>query len=113
MKKAPLTNRRRLSAKTGLIPRLPFEFLTSHGEISVLPIFQNIPTPLLTIHSEQDLRGDISQAEQPFVMLKMLKRKVEFIRFSEEPHGMSRHGRPDRRVARLELIVKWFDRYLK
>jgi acylaminoacyl-peptidase len=38
---------------------------------------------------------------------------VEMVRFPEEPHGLSRHGRPDRRMARLEHIVGWFDKYLR
>jgi dipeptidyl aminopeptidase/acylaminoacyl peptidase len=72
-----------------------------------------VKTPVLIIHSEQDLRCPMEQAEQMFVKLKVLRKKVELVRFPEEPHGLSRHGRPDRRVARLEWILKWFDRYLK
>jgi dipeptidyl aminopeptidase/acylaminoacyl peptidase len=33
--------------------------------------------------------------------------------FPEESHGLSRAGRTDRRIARLNHIVRWFDRYLK
>jgi dipeptidyl aminopeptidase/acylaminoacyl peptidase len=73
----------------------------------------NIRTPLLIIHSEQDLRCGIEQAEQLFTRLKLLKRTVEFVRFPEEPHGLSRHGRPDRRIARLEWILRWFKKYIK
>jgi len=74
---------------------------------------KNIRTPLLIIHSENDLRCSIEQAEQLFTTLKLLRRKVEFIRFPGEPHGLSRHGRPDRRLARLGFIVGWFAKYLK
>jgi len=80
---------------------------------SPLTYARNIRTPLLIIHSEQDLRCGIEQAEQLFATLMLMKRRVEMVRFPEEPHGLSRHGRPDRRVARLEWIVRWFDRYLK
>ncbi len=74
---------------------------------------RNIRTPLLIIHSENDLRCSIEQGEQLFTTLKLLRRKVEFVRFPEESHGLSRHGRPDRRLARLKFIVEWFDKYLK
>lgn len=74
---------------------------------------KNIRTPLLIIHSESDLRCSIEQAEQLYTTLKMLRRKVEFVRFPEEPHGLSRHGRPDRRLARLGFILEWFAKYLK
>jgi len=80
---------------------------------SPLTYAANIKTPLLIIHSEQDLRCGIEQAEQLFATLKLMKKRVEFVRFPGEPHGLSRHGRPDRRVARLQWIVKWFDRFLK
>ncbi len=79
---------------------------------SPITYFKKVKTPVLIIHSEQDLRCHIEQADQMFVMLKSLGKKVEMVRFPEEPHGLSRHGRPDRRVARLEWINKWFKKYL-
>lgn len=85
----------------------------TYKRCSPLTHAKNIKTPLLIIHSEQDLRCSIEQAEQLFVTLKMMEKTVELIRFPEEPHGLSRHGRPDRRIARLELIRDWFDKYLK
>jgi len=84
-----------------------------YRKCSPLSYAQRIRTPLLILHSEQDLRCGIEQAEQLFATLKMMKKKVEFARFPEEPHGLSRHGRPDRRVARLQWILKWFKRYLQ
>lgn len=81
--------------------------------LSPISYVKNVKTPLLILHNEFDLRCPIGQAEELFTALKFLKRKVEFVRFPEEPHGLSRHGRPDRRIARLGWILKWFDRYLK
>ena len=65
----------------------------------------------MIIHSENDLRCPIEQAEQLFVRLKYDKKDVRFIRFPEEPHGLSRNGRPDKRVKRLELMLEWFEKY--
>ncbi len=70
-------------------------------------------TPLLIIHSENDLRCNIEQGDQIYTALKYLRREVEYVRFPEEPHGLSRHGRPDRREARLKFILDWFNKYLK
>ncbi|MGH8003143.1 MAG: S9 family peptidase, partial [Limisphaerales bacterium] len=81
--------------------------------LSPISYVKNVRTPLLILHNEFDLRCPVGQAEELFLSLKYLKRKVEFVRFPEEPHGLSRHGRPDRRLARLGWILKWFDRYLK
>jgi dipeptidyl aminopeptidase/acylaminoacyl peptidase len=91
----------------------PWKNLDSWWEMSPIKHVAKIKTPLLIIHSEQDLRCPIEQAEQLFVSLKKLKRKVEMVRFPGEPHGLSRCGRPDRRMARLGWILKWFDRHLK
>ncbi|MCB0210199.1 MAG: S9 family peptidase, partial [Anaerolineae bacterium] len=70
-------------------------------------------TPTLVIHSEQDLRCDIEQSEQIFVALKTLGVDTELVRFPDESHGLSRGGRADRRIARLNHILRWFDKYLK
>jgi dipeptidyl aminopeptidase/acylaminoacyl peptidase len=85
----------------------------TYERCSPITHYRKVRTPVLIIHSERDLRCNIEEAGQMFVMLKALGKKVEMVRFPEEPHGLSRHGRPDRRIARLEWIRKWFDRYLK
>ncbi|HYU57272.1 MAG TPA: S9 family peptidase [Actinomycetota bacterium] len=74
---------------------------------------QNIRTPLLILHSEDDLRCPIDQGEQLFTTLRLLKREVEFVRFPKESHELSRSGNPVHRVMRFEVILDWFDRHLK
>jgi dipeptidyl aminopeptidase/acylaminoacyl peptidase len=91
----------------------PWDNFDSWWEMSPIKHVANVRTPLLISHSEQDLRCPIEQGEQLYIALKKLGRKVEMIRFPDEPHGLSRCGRPDRRIARLEWIAKWFDKYLK
>lgn len=91
----------------------PWTNAETYTRCSPLTYAKNIKTPLLIIHSECDSRCGIEQAEVLFTTLKLMKKKVEFIRFPEEGHGLSRHGRPDRRIARLEWISGWFDKYLK
>ena len=44
--------------------------------------------------------------------LKSLGVETEMVRFPDEPHGLSRGGRTDRRIARLEHIARWFNKYL-
>ena len=71
-----------------------------------------VNTPLLLIHSEEDYRCPIEQAEQFFSALKRLGRsEVELLRFPGEGHELSRSGRPDRRIQRLDAIVDWFERH--
>jgi dipeptidyl aminopeptidase/acylaminoacyl peptidase len=74
---------------------------------------KNINTPLLILHSEDDLRANIEQGEQLFSTLRILKRDVEMVRFPGESHELSRSGSPAHRVMRFEVILEWFDRYLK
>ncbi len=91
----------------------PWENRDTYLKWSPITYVEKCTTPLLIIHSEFDLRCNIEQGDQMFTALKYLKRDVEYVRFPEEPHGLSRHGRPDRREARLKFIVEWFDKYLK
>jgi dipeptidyl aminopeptidase/acylaminoacyl peptidase len=69
-------------------------------------------TPLLILHSENDLRCPIDQAERLFVALRLLGRNVEFWRFPGESHELSRSGAPRHRVQRLEIILDFFRRHL-
>ena len=73
---------------------------------------KNIETPVLILHSEVDLRCPISQAEQLFVVLKQRRKDVEFVRFPDEDHELSRSGRPSHRVDRFNVILEYFGRKL-
>jgi dipeptidyl aminopeptidase/acylaminoacyl peptidase len=84
-----------------------------YWNMSPIKYVKRMKTPLLIIHSEQDHRCPIGQAEELYTALKLLKRDVEMVRFPGEPHGLSRHGSPRRREKRLEFILGFVDRYLK
>ncbi len=73
----------------------------------------NVTTPILIIHSEQDYRCPMEQAEQWYIALKRLGKTVEFVRFAGENHELSRSGKPWNRRERLRHILRWFDKYLK
>jgi dipeptidyl aminopeptidase/acylaminoacyl peptidase len=87
--------------------------LEDYWRQSPIAYLDNMVTPTLVIHSEQDLRVAMEQGEQIFVFLKLKGVETELVRFPEESHGLSRSGRTDRRIARLEHILRWFDRYLR
>jgi dipeptidyl aminopeptidase/acylaminoacyl peptidase len=91
----------------------PWENVENYWRQSPMKYIGNVKTPTLVIHSEQDLRCAIEQGEQVFVALKKLGVDTEMVRFPDEPHGLSRGGRTDRRIQRLNHILRWFDRYLK
>lgn len=79
-------------------------------EHSPLKYAQDIHTPLLILHSENDHRCPIEQGEQLFITLKSLHKETEFVRFPEADHNLSRTGKPNLRFARLEEIIGWMKR---
>lgn len=91
----------------------PFENFEKFWQHSPIRYIGNATTPTLVIHNENDLRCPIEQGEQVFVALQRKGVPSEMVRFPEESHGLSRTGRTDRRIARLNHILGWFNRYLK
>ncbi len=81
-------------------------------DMSALAFADRVKTPTLIIHSENDTRCAIANAEQLFIALQLHKVPSEFVRYQDEGHGLSRIGRPDRRVDRLERIANWLLRWL-
>lgn len=67
-------------------------------------------TPTLVIHSEEDFRCPIEQAEQYFDGLLRGGVEAEFVRFPGEGHEMSRGGSPRHREERFEIILEWLAR---
>lgn len=94
-------------------------FRTEHGPshiedpspyVDASPIIavRNIDKPMLIIHSEEDWRCPIVQAEELWIALKLLGKDVDFYRFPGENHELSRNGSPVHRVQRAEIILDWF-----
>ncbi len=90
-----------------------FEGVDAYLKVSPATYARDIHTPLLILHSEDDLRCPVEQAEQLFVTLRLLRRPVEFVRFPAESHELTRSGSPVHRVRRFQIVLEWFDRYLK
>ena len=67
----------------------------------------NIKTPLLIIHSDQDYRCHLEQALQLFTRLKINKLKSKMLIYNGENHDLSRSGKVQSRVSRLEQILLW------
>lgn len=79
---------------------------------SPLSVAQNVTTPTLILHSEDDWRCPIEQAEQYFIALLRNGTKTELIRFPGEGHEMSRGGKPMHRQERFEAILDWHAQHL-
>ena len=86
----------------------PEEDVLRLWDMSPIKYVKNVTTPLLVIHSEQDHRCPLEQAEQMFNALRRLDKDTRMIVFPEESHELSRSGTPSRRVERLNFIEEWF-----
>lgn len=90
----------------------PWDNPKAYLDRSPIMYVRNIKTPVMLIHSEEDLRCPMEQAEEFFTALKKTKKTAVLVRFPNENHELSRSGQPRHRVERLEYILAWFDRYL-
>jgi len=78
-------------------------------KLSPLHYARNVKTPTLILHSEEDLRCPMEQAEQWYIALKRLGVETKLIRFPGESHDLSRSGKPNHRIERLQHLIGWFD----
>jgi dipeptidyl aminopeptidase/acylaminoacyl peptidase len=97
----------------GIVGAYWFEAPDVYLKISPSHYAEDITTPLLILHSEDDLRCPVGHAEDLFAILRLLKREVELVRFPAESHELTRSGSPLHRVMRFEVILDWFERYLE
>ena len=79
---------------------------------SPLHYADQITTPTLIIHSEEDWRCPIEQAEQLFTAIRRNGGDVVFVRFPGENHELSRSGKPSHRIERFEIIHQFYARHL-
>jgi len=80
--------------------------------MSPLALAQNVTTPTLVLHAENDFRCPIEQGEQYFMALLRNGTTTEFVRFPGEGHEMSRSGKPRHRKERFDVILDWHARHL-
>jgi dipeptidyl aminopeptidase/acylaminoacyl peptidase len=71
-----------------------------------------IHTPLLILHGSRDLRAGVAQSEMLYRALKALERPVEYVRYPEAGHDLSRRGNPHQRMDRLNRIIEFFERHI-
>ena len=87
---------------------------TLRRSCSALTFSDNITTPLLLLHSENDLRCPFSESLQLFVTLRKRKHSVELVRYPGVSHLIDwpEFGAPHQRVDRLRRTVEWFGRFV-
>lgn len=81
-------------------------------EQSPQAVVDRVRTPTLIIHSEDDLRCPLSQAQRYHLALVQAGVETEMVVFPGEDHELSRSGRPRHRVQRFDAILDWWSRHL-
>ena len=90
----------------------PWEADSLYRALSPMTYANNMRTPMLIVHSEDDKRTPITDGEQLFMSLRKRGVPAEFVRYPRSYHGLSRTGPPWLLVDRLERIRTWFAHWL-
>jgi len=73
----------------------------------------HIKTPTLFIHSDQDYRCWMGEGVAMFAALKKRGVDSRLCLFKGENHELSRNGKPNSRIRRIQEILNWMNKYLK
>ncbi|HEV2670847.1 MAG TPA: S9 family peptidase [Gemmatimonadales bacterium] len=90
----------------------PWESDSLYRVLSPMTYANNMRTPMLIVHSEDDKRVPITDGEQLFMSLRKRGIPAEFVRYPRSYHGLSRTGPPWLLVDRLERIRTWFAHWI-
>ena len=76
---------------------------------SPLHFVDQASTPTMLLTGERDLRTPISESEQFYQALKLLKVDTALVRVPEASHGIA--ARPSHLIGKVQHILAWFARY--
>lgn len=94
--------------------KAPWEDPEDYAARSPISHVAKVKTPMLFILGDDDLRTPAANGgEMMFRALKYMKIPATMVRFPGETHELSRSGKPQHRIVRLNQISGWFDKYLK
>jgi dipeptidyl aminopeptidase/acylaminoacyl peptidase len=91
---------------------LPWRDAHALWDKSPIAAAAQMTAPLLIIHSEQDYRVPIGEAEQLYTILRRLGRTVEFVRYPREGHELTRSGEPLHKIDHMQRTIAWFVRHI-
>ncbi|HUE77008.1 MAG TPA: S9 family peptidase [Longimicrobiales bacterium] len=89
--------------------KLPWEDPSEHLRRSPLMYVHNVTTPTMLMTGERDLRTPITQTEEFYQALKVLKVPTAMVRFNEEWHGTG--SRPSNFMRTQLYLRHWFERW--
>jgi dipeptidyl aminopeptidase/acylaminoacyl peptidase len=74
---------------------------------------QNVTTPLIMFHGENDLRTGVIQSEQFYRSLKVMGRTVEYVRHPGATHEITRSGNNRQRIDQMLRTYEFFERFIR
>ena len=74
---------------------------------------QNIQTPFIIFHGENDRRTGFVQSEMLYRSLKALNRPVEYVRHPGGTHELTRSGNNRQRIDQMLRTWEFFERWIK
>ena len=80
---------------------------------SPITYVQNITTPYIIFHGENDRRTGFVQSEMLYRSLKVLGRPVEYVRHPGGTHELTRSGNNRQRIDQLLRTWEFFERWIK
>ncbi len=86
----------------------PWEDPMEYAVRSPLHYVKNVTTPTMVMTGEADLRTPMTQSEEYYRALKMLKKATLLVRMPDEFHGWRR---PSHRLLQQLYLRAWFEKY--
>ena len=78
---------------------------------SPISLVGNVKTPTMLLTGTEDYRTPMSETEQYYQALKLLKVDTALVRIQGAGHGIA--SRPSRLIAKTSFILKWFETHRK
>ncbi len=92
-------------------PGPPWDNAEHYLKRSPLSLVKNVTTPTMLITGEEDHRTPISESEQFYQALKLLKVKTVLVRLPGASHNTSAH--PSQMLTKVACVTQWFDMHKK
>ena len=90
-------------------PGHPWDHPQHYESRSLLSVMNKVRTPTVVITGEEDYRTPMSESEQYYAALKLMKVDAALVRVPGESHGI--RTRPSHHLAKMLNVAGWFERY--
>lgn len=90
----------------------PWEVWDRYVENSPIHYLNRIETPVLIIHGGDDTAVHVTSADEIFVALRRLGKRVDYARYAGEDHSEGLWSMPNQ-LDYLARAISWFEQYLK